>query len=76
MECLGVFKCLSNPGACVFEPVPSSRCPLSPILFVVIMDFNASSWMNGVWFNILRIASLLFTDDVILFLIWFASDDR
>ena len=43
-------------------------CPLSPILFVIFMDrISRLSWgEKGVWFGDLRIASLLFADDVVL----------
>jgi len=42
--------------------------PLSPILFVVFIDriSKCSSVEDGVWFGNLRVASLLFVDDVIL----------
>ncbi len=49
-------------------------CPLSQILFVIFMDriSRPSRWEESVWFGDLRIASLLFADDVVLF----ASPDR
>ncbi|TWW67452.1 R2DM Retrovirus-related Pol polyprotein from type II retrotransposable element [Takifugu flavidus] len=43
-------------------------CPLSPILFIIFMDriSRCSHGVEGIWFGDLRIASLLFADDVVL----------
>ncbi|KAK3552130.1 hypothetical protein QTP86_001508 [Hemibagrus guttatus] len=43
-------------------------CPLSPVLFIVFMDSisRRSQGLEGVWFGVHRISSLIFADDVVL----------
>ena len=51
---------------CVLDS--AQTCPLSQILFVILMEgmSRRSRGEKGIWFGNLRIASLLFADDLVL----------